>query len=232
MAGGVPLIDLLVLASSRKGGGRCIAGYDLGNDAWLRPVSDLADGTLLPQHCAVDGDWPELFDVLRIEVSEPEPLPWQPENCGLTERPWERLRRVEPVDVADDLRGLVDEGVRLVQSTDRRIARAVLEENPIDASLTLVRPTALNWHIERAPWNNARQEKANFQLDGRGWYDFHVTDPPIEARLEALAEGGHPRSAVGIDDESDVLLTLSLGEPYDFNDQCYKLVAAVLELPG
>ena len=48
--------DLLVLASSRKGGGRCIAGYDLDGERWIRPVSDLDDGTLMLEHCGVDGE--------------------------------------------------------------------------------------------------------------------------------------------------------------------------------
>ena len=225
------LVDLLVLASSRKGGGRCIAGYDIDNDRWLRPVSELDDGTLLPQHCAIDGDWPQVFDLVRIEISEPVPEPWQPENWRLTERAWERRQRVELDDVADDLRGLVDEGIRLVAQSGRTIAGAALEQNPIDASLTLVRPTQLHWRIERSPWGT-RQQKANFQLQSGAWFDLHVTDPPIEQAMHALPEGGHARGAVGIADDADVLLTLSLSEPYERNNDCYKLVAAVLPLPA
>jgi len=86
-------IDLLVLASSYKHGGRCIAGWDVTNDRWLRPVSPRPDGTLELVHCAIDGDWPRLFDLVRIEIDQPRPTPYQPENWVITERPWERLRR-------------------------------------------------------------------------------------------------------------------------------------------
>jgi hypothetical protein len=166
-----------------------------------------------------------------MEVSAPAPEPWQPENWRLSDRPWERVERADPAAVADDLRGLVNDEIRLVAQSDRKIPRAALEADPIEASLTLVRPQRLSWRIERAPWG-ARQEKASFQLDGGRWFDLHVTDPPIEEALGRLPEGAHTRSAVGVDDNADVLLTLSLSEPYQRNNDCYKLVASVLQLPA
>ena len=73
--------------------------------------------------------------------------------------------------------------------------------------------------------------QGHFQVDGRGWYDFSVTDIPIFEGLRELDDGGYARSTVGIADDSDVFLTVSLSEPYDTNDRCYKLVAAVIEIP-
>jgi hypothetical protein len=69
-----------------------------------------------------------------------------------------------------------------------------------------------------------------FTTDGPGQYDFHVTDVPIEQALHGLGLGVHARDAVGIDDDSEVYLTISLGEPYNLNDDCYKLAAAVIAL--
>jgi hypothetical protein len=227
----MPLLDLIVLASSRKGGGRCVAGYDLNSDRWVRPITDLHEGTLGLEHCSIEGDWPQVYDVVRFEVSEPRPVPWQPENWLLTNRPWELIERSNAANLADDLRSLINEDTTLLDNTSRKIARAALEQTPIDASLTLVRPSTLNWRIERTPWGS-RQQKASFELADCGWFDLHVTDPPIEAQLASLTEGSHPRDAVGINEDSDVLLTLSLSEPYATNNDCYKLVAAVLELPS
>jgi hypothetical protein len=106
----MPEIDLLVLASSRKYGGRCVAGWDLTNNRWLRPVSSRADGTLELQHCAIDGDWPQLFDVVRVEIDQHRPTPYQSENWVITAQPWRRLRQVDPRSVRGDLRGILDHG--------------------------------------------------------------------------------------------------------------------------
>ncbi len=65
-------------------------------------------------------------------------------------------------------------------------------------------------------------EKALFSANGRGQYDFHVTDFPIEGALRGLDFGVHARGAVGIDDRAEVYLTISLGEPYNLNNDCYK----------
>jgi hypothetical protein len=224
-------VNLLVLASSRKGGGRCIAGYDLEAERWIRPVSDLADGALMIEHCGIEGAWPEVLDIVRIEINQPRPLAWQPENWSLTDAPWERIDRLDPAHAADVLQGLVNHDVTLLQSTNRKIAGDYLQAHPIAASLTLAKPDQLQWRIEEPPWGG-RQEKALFSANGRGQYDFHVTDFPIEDALHGLDFGVHPRAAVGIDDRAEVYLTISLGEPYNLNNDCYKLAAAVIALPS
>jgi hypothetical protein len=93
--------------------------------------------------------------------------------------------------------------------------------------LTLAKPAELQWRIEEPPWGG-RQEKALFTTDAPCQYDFHVTDLTIEEALHSLGLGVHPRDAIGIDDDADVYLTISLGEPHNRNDDCYKLAAAVI----
>jgi hypothetical protein len=220
-------VDLLVLASSRKGGGRCIAGYDLDGERWIRPVSDLEDGALMLEHCGLVGRWPQVLDIVRVELDEQRPLAWQPENWSLTGAAWELIDQLDPADAAGVLRDLVNHDVKLLESTNRKMAGEYLREHPIAASLTLSKPGDLQWRIETPPWGG-RQEKALFMLDGPGQYDFHVTDLLIEAALHELALGVHARDAVGIDDDAELFLTISLGEPYNLNDDCYKLAAAVI----
>lgn len=220
-------VDLLVLASSRKGGGRCVAGYDLDGETWIRPVSDLHDGTLMLEHCGVDGEWPAVLDIVRVDLDEPRPLSWQPENWSLTSAAWELVDRLDVADGAGILDGLVDHDIKLLESTNRKLAGDYLREHPIAASLTLSKPGELQWHIETPPWGG-RQQKALFTLDAPGQYDFSVTDFAIEDVLRTLPLGVHTRDAVGIGDDAEVYLTISLGEPYNLNDDCYKLAAAVI----
>lgn len=227
----MPEVDLLVLASSRKHGGRCVAGWDLTNERWLRPVSPRDDGTLELGHCAVDGDWPEVFDVVRLEIGAHRPSPYQPENYLIAGRPWQRLRREAPEDVVETLDDLLEPGHWLLRSGDRRVQAAALRANPAVSSLVVVEPSSLSWRVETAPWGE-RQRKADFRLDDGGWYDWPVTDIAVYEELRQLEDGGYPRDQVGIGDDSGVFLTISLGEPYEGNDACYKLVAAVLEVPS
>src|SRR5687768_7103862 len=104
----MPEVDLLVLASSRKHGGRCVAGWDVTNDRWLRPVSTRVDGTLFLHDCAIDARWPEPFDIVHLEIGDHRPTPYQPENWASTGRGWELVETVDPAAVRDDLRARID----------------------------------------------------------------------------------------------------------------------------
>lgn len=223
------LVDLFVLASSRKGGGRCVAGWDLTNDRWLRPVSPRPDGTLELGHCQIDGDWPRLFDVARVEIDGHRPTAYQPENWQITDRVWERVDVADPAAVRDDLADLVKHTDWLLDSGDRRVDAAALRASPAPSSLALVRPDDARWRLEQ--FGAGRQYKTTFRLAGRNaWYEFSVTDPPIYERLVPLADGSHERNVVGIADESEVFYLVSLAEPFADNDRCFKLVAGVIEI--
>jgi len=112
---------------------------------------------------------------------------------------------------------------------DRRVEAAPLRDNPATSSLVLVNPTDARWRIE--PFGGSRQYKTTFRLDGRiAYYEFSVTDPPIRSRLQELADGSHPLSAVSIADDAEVFYLVSLGEPFNGVDRCFKLVAGVLEV--
>jgi hypothetical protein len=227
----MPTVNLLVLASSRKRRGRCVAGWDLDNGCWVRPVSPRADGTLELAHCELDGSWPEVFDVVRVDLTAHQPTAYQPENWIIADEPWQLLERADPRAIVEDLRATTDHDTWLLRSSDRRVEGAALRAHAAASSLVLVEPSTLAWRIETAPWGE-RQRKADFQVGGGGWYDFAVTDIAIFERLRELDDGNYPRDAVGIADESDVFVTVSLAEPYEENDRCYKLAAAILEIPA
>ena len=222
---------ILVLASSRKVNGRCVAGLRLDDDgAWVRPISARNDGTLFLEHCAIDGEWPRVFDVVAVELVEPRPTPWHPEDWLIGAGDWELLDRVEPREILDDLVDTVDHDARILEDSNRTVEAQEYRDNPLDRSLVLARPSALSWNIERPPWG--MQYKAMFTLGG-GWttYDWLVTDPELEPALHGLGVGRHERSEVGIDDAEDVLLTLSVSEPWVKRDTCSKLVAAAVRMP-
>ena len=126
----------------------------------------------------------------------------------------------------------MDHEAALLQSTAKKIASADLADAPIAGSLALVSPDHLLWRVESD--GDRIRKKASFVIDGIGWFNLPVTDPLMEERLDELelTSTPYPRDAVGIDVRTTVLLTVSLSEPFEKTDDCYKLVAGVLELPA
>jgi hypothetical protein len=73
--------------------------------------------------------------------------------------------------------------------------------------------------------------KTNFRIRGGGWCQFSVTDPRVYEQLVPLDDGSHPRNTVGIADDADLFLLVSLSEPFEQTGNCYKLVAGTLDVP-
>jgi len=79
---------LLILANSIKKNARCIAGREFadGSDGiilgnWIRPVSNIGEGELLPEHCDLTtGGMPGVLDVVNVPLTEAATDPGQPEN--------------------------------------------------------------------------------------------------------------------------------------------------------
>src|ERR1039458_6341439 len=95
------------------------------------------------------------------------------------------------------------------------------------SSLGLIRPGNLRWTIEHLPYN-AHKVSAQFRLDGTS-YRLPVTDPDRLDAFRALPPSEYPSAACGIAAGSEVLLTISLGDPWE-DGYCYKLVAGILAL--
>ena len=72
--------------------------------------------------------------------------------------------------------------------------------------------------------------RVSFAL-GSSTYDLAVTDIPYDDKLKELELGEYTSEQLGIQNENAIYFTISLGEPLD-NGYCFKLVAAVLQLPN
>ncbi len=225
------LVRLLCLASSQKLGGRCIAGLDLHDkNDWVRPVSASPDGTLRWIHCASEeGRWPEIGEVWTLSVTEHVPKPWQPENWRIGRSAWEYEGDLEETDYLDLMEEAVSDRSGLFGTTGDRINADVCRSRPRGESLVLIDPDELQWEIKTSLRGN-RQLRARFRHAASA-YNLVVTDIAWRERLRHLPVGVHPRSAAGIDDDEPLWLTVSLSEPADFDDCCYKLVAAVIGAP-
>jgi hypothetical protein len=218
-------LEFVCLANSRKTGGRCVAGITRSGD-WVRPVSPVADGTLFwPRYILDDGSAAAVLDIVQLEVARARPEPHQPENWEVTDAPWRHRGRLESAQAGAFLRDHAIVGPDLLSNCGDRVRHQYLVEHPGASSLCIVKPAEFLWRITSV--NGKRQTRASFVLAGTR-YDLSVTDPIWEARLRDLPRGVYERAAADIAPEGEVFLTVSLSEP--FQDNCYKLVAAVIAL--
>ncbi len=218
---------LLVLASSKKLGFRCVAGISLETDRWVRPVSAVGGGALSTYHCGVDGRYPQLREIVRFETQGACPLPGQPENVLVGVAPWELENRLTPEETADIVERHLVEGPELLGGLSDTISVAAVENAPVDASLAVLEPQDLEFEHERVPWGSGSRVWARFSLGG-AYHAVRLTDVVVRPWLLRHEPGVYALEDMGIDPATRIALTVSLGDAFDGTH--YKLAAAVLKI--
>lgn len=203
-------VELLCLACSWRGGGRCVAGVD-GEQRWIRPVS-AGGGALRLSDCRLDtGELPRPFDILEIGLERPAPTKIQPENWEIAGTPWRRADRLDDASAFALLDRLRQNDDLLFGNGGEWVDPAAFDDTPCSASLTVIRPESVRWYGVRKP--SGRVQMRGVLSVGSEGYDLPLTDPEFQPD-----DGGSTTSP---------LLTVSLGEPYFQTGRCYKIIAAV-----
>jgi len=222
----MPTVEILCLANSWKPGGRCVAGLKTDGTGWVRPVSAQPTGVLQSKHYTLAwGREAALLDVLKMRLSGPQPSSHHPEDWLVDAGRWKRGRPAPSQTALAFLDQCLTVGPDLLGDTHEKIAYSQLQRHPAAESLALVRPQALSWRIRRNPAGGRPKIRALFTLAGTA-YNLPLTDPVYQRRLAGLADSDHAWGHPG----QEPLLTISLGEPFGQNADCYKLVAGVVEL--
>jgi len=223
----MPLFDIICLANSTKLSGRCVAGLRTDGEGWMRPIAPGPTGELHDgQYTFADITEPALLDIVRIEVMERRPSPYQPENWLLGSRIWELVQRPAPAEFAPLIASQLIRGPALLGNTAASVSLESFTANPAGASLALVAPSQIQWRVY--PSENTKRVRVHFNL-GASPYGLPVTDPKYVDRLKQFPIGLHQSAEIGIPPAAKLLFTVSLSEP--FNGACYKLVAAIVILP-
>ena len=215
---------ILILASSRKPGGICLAGKRLDGaqrGGWVRPVWE---NTGIAWNAGVlgrkAGRIPLVGDIFSIPLSVAQPWEFQSENWQVGEGAW--CYTGHPSNQA--LVPLADDDVSLWKNSggsgggfnDRVPLGMALCSG--EGSLRLIRPDNLEFVAELH--QGRRKLRAHFSFQN-ATYRLCVTDARACTRWYARLDAGHNGAA-------DALLCISLGQPWDAF--CYKLVAGVIEL--
>lgn len=206
--------EIIILANSFKPGGRCIAGIDNRTGEWIRPIS--RENRAIPNHVAGNI---KLLDVVKISFATDLPKDrYQRENRFVQSWDWEVISNVSP----QYIRKYCENDSVILHSHSDRVAPEVLDKMPFNEwkSLQLVRADV---SFRRDHWKQ-NQWRASFN-DGAG----KNLNLKVEYH-ESVAKLNNGQKIV-----PNCILTISLAGPWappdgSISEQCYKLVAGVIEL--
>ncbi len=233
---------MVILANSRRKGGRCIAAkeVELGcgyitPGGWVRPVAPAGpseEGELGPAHCLTSaGRSIQVLDIARGHFEGPTKGLNQPENWRLARQSAWELVDACPAQCLEDLTdhpsGLWDE------PDSRDNFRRISVEAPASAfggfSLALIRPKDFSIVCLRRhnPWRGrtTQENTGRFEYSGRT-YACRITDDAFEAQYCQMSRDGIREFPSPFGD--DCLLCMSLSAP--FMGHHYKLIASVIPL--
>lgn len=206
--------NVIMLANSRKNSGRCLAGKEVANLRWIRPVSRTKTGELCSrQYTYANGQECSPLDIVKIQLADSCPEVYQPENFRFAEGQWSKVGTYP----FSNLPAIVDRPSDIwLYTGDRsdRVSIENLEKNPPQSSLLLIEPEAVTLQIRKG------KPRAKFRYNNCE-YNLVVTDPRIRYLGTQMRDG---ESII-----KPVYLCLSLATP--FNGYYYKLVASVIT-PG
>ena len=213
---------MVILANSLKHGDRCLAGIDLDTGKWVRPVTRLDDGRVREKDMKQSGHVPALLDILEIPLDSTGPdFGFESENKTILAGPWRHVGRLTP----DEIEQYVEQPRYVLHNSDKCVSPTMLRQKPFEERITLQLIRVETFKVRDAQtigWEK-RKWKGTITSDGRP-LEVGITDPVY---FEKLNKGHEP--------SPPCLLTVSLGMPYkppgwDGEPQCWKLIAAVIEL--
>lgn len=228
---------IIVLANSMKKKGRCVAGRELGEDEtdvghWLRPISNVEEGTLMPRHMAVDRGKPlEVLHIVDVPLTRYADDRCHPEDWEVGKEKWRYVDRFDSGGVASLEETPGDLWLEDRSRTDRVECDFLLRRRH-HQSLHLIRPRNLRlrlWKEYNADRGyNQKKTRAVFNYSGVE-FNLSLTDPvATERHCTSFPDVGKPAQELVLPFGDHCLLCVSLTPM--FHGYHYKVVATVLEL--
>ena len=221
---------MVLLANSRKLGGRCLAGREIHAQAWgdwLRPVSAQPGEALTPRERQyTDQSEPAVLDIIDVPLIRANPHSCQSENWLVSAPDWwvkrGQLTWEQAAALAEAPQRLWVCGRSSGNGQNDEMPKHVAEAQP--NSLYLIRVPRVDIKVF-TPWDK-KKVRAEF-VHQAVRYNLSLTDCVYEPMFLARDEGNYFYT--------DCLLTISISEPLRKNDggeYQHKLVAALLPNPN
>ena len=169
---------VVCFANSYKTGGTCIAGKDVKDGAWIRPVSDRATEELSFSEYCYDGNKnPKLLDIIDVPLLKPVPHDHQTENHLIEKQRWVKRGSLS----WDDLEQYRDRPECLWANTDSTKGGGIYDcmdpkiAATYDYSLVLIKRKQLTVQVGTSTWDG--QTKKTY----RGRFKYIVSGSPIRS---------------------------------------------------
>lgn len=219
------MTEIICLANSWKRGERCIAGINLLKSQWIRPVSDLPDGRIPKEMRLIGGTEPALLDVLEIPLARTGPdFGFECENLSVLSGTWQRVGQVP----AAFLNKYCCNKEYILHNEQRYVTVSFLQSLPKHQRHTLQLIQAVTFSVRSIGqrFESSSKWEGSLMTSGGQRLTTNITDPVFIRRLE-----------LGHQPQCPCLVTVSLSMPWrppdwEGDDPCWKLIAAVVELPG
>lgn len=218
------MTQIICLANSWKHGDRCIAGINSLKGQWIRPVSSLPDGRIPKEMRLIGRTEPALLDVLEIPLAKTGPdFGFEYENLSVQPGQWRRVGKVPPAY----LNKYCSQEEYILHNDKRYVTVSFLQSLAIAQrrTLQLVKAVAFSIRSTGQRFEGGEKWEGSFVTTTGQRLTAIITDPVLIRRLE-----------LGYRPQSPCLVTVSLSMPWrppdwEGDDPCWKLIAAVVELP-
>lgn len=218
------LTRIICLANSWKHGDRCIAGINPQTGKWVRPISSLPDGRVPKEMRQINRREPALLDLLEIPLAATgKDFGFESENQDILPGKWRKIGRVTPEEASQ----YCSQDPEILHNDHRYVTVDWLGSLPVERRITLQLVKAVKFSARAKGERFAGGEKWEGDLvtDKGKRLTATITDPIFTRRLE-----------LGYRPEQPCLVTVSLSMPWrpddwEGGDPCWKLIAAVIELP-
>ena len=235
---------IVVLAISKKPGGRCLAGKELvrNGDAWkigswIRPVMTENSGAVPESQMSFAlARLPRLLEIIEIPLAKPAPLPDQPENW-LIEMPVQAVSwKSRGLFAWKDIARLTDQpdGLWNDQTHARRVNSGYVRRMQKPASLYLIKPERFQsikvWTASSQfePTGVKRQRRAVLAYAG-ATHEFAIDDTDFENRYYPIFPGlNEPPIYPQLQNPDETIVCVSLALEH-VDHYHYKIAAAFLE---
>lgn len=198
-------VNLLLLANSIKMGGRCIAGIDVDNGNWVRPVPSSQSRAVPNSLTEISGTALVPGDLIQIEVGKPMPLPHHPEDFELIGS-ISLVKKNALLDFASLIKAELAKPNQLLESAYDRYSVNEVIASPMQNSLALTLGRNIKFFE-----NEFASKRVRFE-SGEVTWSLSQTDDK-RSNLNPLAEA---------------LICISLAEPFEKTNAHHKLAAGII----
>jgi hypothetical protein len=198
-------VDVLLLANSKKMGGRCLAGIDVNTGNWIRPVPDNQSRAVPNFMTEIAGNNLIPGDLIQIEVGKPIPLPHHPEDVELIGS-ISLIRKRALLDYASLVRDELAKPNQLLASPQDKFSVNEVIASPMQNSLAITLGRDIKFFENEYASNRVR-----FYRGEIAW---------------SLAQTDDRRS--NLDPLAEALICISLAELLERKSAHYKLAAGII----